>query len=331
MAGPEADHAALDCPRCGYDLRGAVAGWHDSCPLDGRCGECGLSFAWGALISQTAHQPRWCIEFARRRHLVVAAAATLIMVFVPWKLWSSIRLAHAVRGRRLLLYVGFVLTICYVMFALGHGLMVHRYWSACFGTNVTSSTSAGQAMIRSALLPFATEPLGQRTDAGGTRPWYSPWDLRTFWSEAWPVLVYGLIVTAISACVLFVIAALPRHKAMRTAHIGRVAVYSAGLCVGFWGLGLAWSVAYWVNIWSNSLVIALWVLIDDQVMIAGVPLFMLAWWRAAIHRYLRLGHGWVIAATITLTACGGALVATWFIDQGFVQGVFHSLMWLVQR
>lgn len=32
------------CPRCGYDLSGAVATWKTSCPLEVTCSECGQRF-----------------------------------------------------------------------------------------------------------------------------------------------------------------------------------------------------------------------------------------------------------------------------------------------
>ncbi len=318
-----------------------MASWKESCPLDGSCGECGLGFAWADILTESAYRPSWCVEFAPRRRLVAAAAATLIMVFVPWKLWASIRMAHAVEGRRLAVYLGFVLAILYLMFALSHGVIVHQYWMACFdpktapaavgGTAATNSMPVGEATVRSILLPISPEPLGQRTDSQGTWPWYSPWDMRTFWWEAWPVLVYGLIVIAISLCILVLFSVSSRAAVVPVVHIGRVAAYWAGVSLGFWGLGVAWTLAYWQNTWFAGPVTAAWVRVDDFVMMAGVPILVFVWWHAAIHRYLRMSHSRMIAATITVIAVGGGLVPMWFIDPGLVRGIFFHLMQLVGR
>ena len=42
-------HGPAKCPRCGYDLRGAIATWTEQCPLHGTCAGCGLQFAWPAF------------------------------------------------------------------------------------------------------------------------------------------------------------------------------------------------------------------------------------------------------------------------------------------
>jgi len=56
--------ASLDCPRCDQDLRAEPMGWTISCPLEGRCPECGLSFRWADQLSRRHALPRWSLEGA---------------------------------------------------------------------------------------------------------------------------------------------------------------------------------------------------------------------------------------------------------------------------
>ena len=52
-----------ECPRCGYDLRGITESWRNACPVDGRCAECGLEFAWRDVFAGDAMAPSWCVEY----------------------------------------------------------------------------------------------------------------------------------------------------------------------------------------------------------------------------------------------------------------------------
>ena len=52
----------MRCPRCGYDQRGEMAKWADSCPLTSVCTECGLEIDWAELISPKFERPAWCVE-----------------------------------------------------------------------------------------------------------------------------------------------------------------------------------------------------------------------------------------------------------------------------
>jgi hypothetical protein len=94
------------CPRCGYDLRGLVATWTDSCPLEGVCSECGLDLRWAEVLVPDKFEPRWCVEFApRRRSILRAAWRTLLRSFRPWSFWGRLRMSLRIRWRRLALYI----------------------------------------------------------------------------------------------------------------------------------------------------------------------------------------------------------------------------------
>ena len=83
----------VTCPLCGYDQRGVIASWTDSCPLEGTCSECGHVFQWESLLSTRSR-----IEmqlFDRATHLRgYSFVYTLFLIPRPWRLW---RIAPAPR------------------------------------------------------------------------------------------------------------------------------------------------------------------------------------------------------------------------------------------
>lgn len=96
------------CPRCGYDLRGAIGTWADRCPLQGTCTECGLQFTWAEVLHPEKFEPRWCVEFApgmRRSVLVRASLATFIRSFWPFGFWRALKMSMPIRWRRLVTYI----------------------------------------------------------------------------------------------------------------------------------------------------------------------------------------------------------------------------------
>lgn len=83
------------CPRCGYDLRGAIASWRESCPMEGRCAECGLEFEWSWMFRQRLHP--WLFEHQWRRLHLFSAGRTMLASCRPGRLTREITLMHPVR------------------------------------------------------------------------------------------------------------------------------------------------------------------------------------------------------------------------------------------
>ncbi len=108
----------IACPRCGYDLRGAIATWIDQCPLHGTCAECGLRFVWAEVLHPEKFSPLWCVEFVRqRRKFGRACCATFIRSFRPWRFWSALKMSLPIRWQRIALYMLSLLLpllLCYV-------------------------------------------------------------------------------------------------------------------------------------------------------------------------------------------------------------------------
>lgn len=115
-AAPE--ERLVRCPRCGYDQRGVIASWHETCPLQGVCAECGMDFAWSDLLHSDKSEPRWCIEFVRRR-LAWSGVKTATQSCRPWLFWSRLRMSHQIRWRRLALYMA----LLFLPLLLTYGLL----------------------------------------------------------------------------------------------------------------------------------------------------------------------------------------------------------------
>lgn len=111
----QVEHTAREacCPRCGYDQRGAMSQWTQSCPLNGRCAECGLDFWWSELLQPEKYEPQWCVEFAPRGpvRFIKSCFKTAARTLWPWSFWKRQNMAFDVRWRRLALFVLFLVLL----------------------------------------------------------------------------------------------------------------------------------------------------------------------------------------------------------------------------
>jgi len=304
--------ASCDCPRCGYDLSGAVAAWdHDLstfCPMLGACSECGLEFPWGDVLNPELHVPRWSFEHACSC-LPLKFLRTILVALWPFKLWRDLRMAHPVRSRRLLVLVAIGVPLVHVLFIiapLGTSLLDHAASAA--------STNAGWAdeleiVIQNAW-PYsdglADSLLGVRTSARGLPTVVRPW-AAVVW--LWWVLMAPMF--------LFLPTTLRRCR-VRRAHLLRVGAYSLvfgagavllltcatraitsglrGLVVWRARLGMGPD-AWWLrdiswDLWRWSV----WV---SPLLCAGT---LGGFWGLAASRYLKLPRPWAIAGVLALIA-----------------------------
>lgn len=118
------------CPRCGYDLSGHMASWERACPLEGRCSECGLGFAWReVLVDRERRNPRH-VEHCPRAKIPSAVLRTSLWCVLPWVFGRRVRMAHEPRVRRMVLWLAIFLFALHVpaslATALGIGLIERR-------------------------------------------------------------------------------------------------------------------------------------------------------------------------------------------------------------
>jgi len=114
------------CPRCGYDVSGAVPTWKESCPLDGRCSECGLGFAWVDIFRPERVFPRWSFEHARRGR-ASAWIRTWAKCLRPARLWSEMPLAAPIERSRLVIFALVTLLLTYAVEAATVVWIVYPY------------------------------------------------------------------------------------------------------------------------------------------------------------------------------------------------------------
>lgn len=84
------------CPRCGYDQTGVMSAWRESCPVQGRCSECGLDFLWCDAVV-----PPRCeglVEHAKTfRQWVWWGARTFARTWRPKRFWNWLRMEYRPR------------------------------------------------------------------------------------------------------------------------------------------------------------------------------------------------------------------------------------------
>lgn len=83
---------ALNCPLCGYDLRGLP---------ENRCPECGHAFDPDELRRAKDERRNWLFEHALTRRLVGSFLRTTTKSLRPFTFWRSVSAAHVIHERRL--------------------------------------------------------------------------------------------------------------------------------------------------------------------------------------------------------------------------------------
>ncbi len=297
-------HLFLRCPRCGYDLRGAIATWSDSCPLDGTCAECGLQFAWAEVLNPKFALPTWCIEVPKGwRALPGQARRTFVRTFWPWSVWSSLHMSHPSRWPRLAGYCGVLVLVMYVTFALSNGLLAWNNWSnQARGATFTPMTPGFVVFAQAALLPLSDTSIGWfRVNNGPVRapfPYATPLDFVTgFWMDYWTAwkMVFLFVLTAHTVCGLaFVMLPMTRRVAkVRASHVVRVTLYGYGLLLPILVLTTLMLVMSKIAFPGVALAIPLvalaWLML---------PLLEVTWWSVATSHYLKMRHAWGVGVAV---------------------------------
>jgi len=323
----------IGCPRCGYDQRGVVAAWMNSCPLNGVCAECGLGFEWAEILNDDIRLPRWCVEYSTsilnepRRTL-----ATLLMTLRPWRFWNELKMNHAARKRRLWAYVVFILFVCYAFFAVGQGVIALQ-WCIDKSVSLPPSESPLHAMMHAIVNPFHNDlPV---PNCGRLFPWtrnLTPYDALPSWrAVAETALVIALIMIA---CPL-AFAALPisrRRAKVRAIHLVRAGIYAFALVLPFVFGGSILAVL------MNTANYTGWQVEMNQMFFQGgagalillLPFLYLWWWMAA-KRYLRMEHSALVAAAVVTIGFIAGLMVTWLCGSDYVEKILLHYFFHIRR
>lgn len=287
-----------DCPRCGYDQRGMVATWdaEGSCPVDGRCSECGLAFLWRDVLSEKFVRQGRIYELAQQK-VALAFVETWLELWRPWMLWRRITMSHPVNRRRLA--------------RIGVLGPVLAHVAGCLALSVMLSVE--RTMMRWAWVkswwgrPLRDEVLDSATVFWGLGE--SSWDrggepvvfwLVTLVMLALMMLTWRLVPTTLDRC-----GVLPKH-------LERVWVYTAasvpGVVIGaMCGLTFLWMVTAWLLHAGVRLEWPEWILkvmIRDRwvwgyVLVWGWLLACQGW---AFSRYLKLPRAWAVAGLLSVVS-----------------------------
>lgn len=159
------------CPRCGYDLRGAMELWCESCPIFGVCSECGLNFEWADLLSTWRVRPRWNVEFPLQLiSFPINVPRTLICSFWPWTFFSSLKMHHEFRPLRIVGYLMVLFCLPYVILIAGVG---HEAWKQYeYSENsigATMNVSPVFVVAQAMTFPLSSQPPGTMTVRASNR------------------------------------------------------------------------------------------------------------------------------------------------------------------
>ncbi len=153
------------CPRCGYDQRGVIETWKDSCPLNGICSECGLEIEWAELLSDKIKRPAWNVECVNRsRSVPWRSVTTLARSLWPWGFWRSLQMHHETRWRRIAAYFVCLSLGLYLLFAGMQAAITVRFWTSVRPPNAinpavaiaaTPNVSVSGVALHSFAMPFS--------------------------------------------------------------------------------------------------------------------------------------------------------------------------------
>lgn len=325
------------CPRCGYDLRGTMETWRNSCPLTGICSECGLAFQWVELLNPQFQSPHWHIEYVSRWKFVpLAVLATAACSLVPWFFWSKLRISHEIKWRRLAVYMLALAMIAWLMFATSNAIIMGRSWvQADQHPQMTKlSRSLGEVVLHAFFLPWSNKPIltytynyiSQGVPKSMKSSYAAPLWLRFVmrWNEA---ILFYLTCFIVALPMTFVLLPISRRRArVRWRHIVRVFAYSllfpALVCMGtiinaFWAYMSARG-------YTSRLPLVHVELTHDLCLMAFVMLAL--WWWVAIRRYLRMEEAWKIGLSVIVTSFMLATVAIYFVDEEFARRVIGRIL-----
>jgi hypothetical protein len=313
----ERTQTRAECPRCGYDLSGAVATWADRCPVEGLCSECGLGFRWSDVLGPERLAPGWSSEHggggagSRAGRFVRTFARTLR----PRGPWGSLPLGAPIHAGRLALFAVMVAGVAHAGTAAAGMVMSLSAWRGPGwpSVNVLFPGVPGRAgeVLSLALMPLAS---------GGTIPVVPS-----------PLVRLGLLWGALTPLPFLLLPATMSRARVRRAHLWRGWVlFLPVLCAVLLGAEVVVTAVHrwltsgagwrpWMSVmlrWAPALLLAL-------------PAWYWSWWRAFTERYLRLEHARGVTLAMLVIAFLLAAIALLLAGPGLADEL--GAMWVGLR
>lgn len=316
IAHPERSPARCECPRCGYDLSGAVAAWNHadstSCPMRGTCSECGLEFEWGDVFNPTLGPARGYFENAEGLGLL-SALRTWLWTLWPPLFWSRVGMRATRSPWRMLLWLGLVLVLQQGAFAAC--VLVFHTFTRIPVTSLPrgfgeSGSRRFQWLGNDLISPILCNDFEWNfLSTGFTTATYR---VRPGW-QAWETVVIPTCVALLVIPVMF--GAIPdsrRAGRLRRVHVVRATVCSLALVASLGALRLPDALTGWLIYGSrvghdaSSTVprgVVFAYLSEHQfAFAAGVLCWVLFWWWSAVRFGFRLRHGTIVWLAVSLPA-----------------------------
>lgn len=290
----------IECPRCGYDVTGTMSLWTESCPLEGRCSECGYGFQWKHLLGPNLGVPKWFFETARRRK-IRAAISTSVRTVVPWKFWKDVPLHARFSVTRMFLIVATVTAGMYATSILA------------FAANDVIETVAGALHPNPGFTSMQVARWALR-DMVHTLGWFARWPVdpdATVAPRFGSLLLWLAIAIVLTPMCFFAISGTLRTHRVRWLHIVRGSVYAGvatALVLAMWFLaaGIQWiwdqrfsgnQYSYWQH--RN---------IGTEWLWFWWPAVFVGWWWIVCRVYLRIQHPFWVALLMNMMALLAAAI-----------------------
>jgi hypothetical protein len=274
------------CPRCGYDLSGAVAAWSDdACPTKGICSECGLDILWRDVLNPAYASSDLFFETAKRR-LPRAFRITLWGAVRPWKLWSWLQMQFPFRPSRAALFTCFAFALLWLC---GAAMLATVSWGIRHFFPTWWWRPTWIDLFFNSFTPF------------GRGAWIT---LHT------PTWFIGTLLWWTLAPISFALVPLTLRQAhVRPSHLMRVWAYSwIGLPFALYITAAARACAgHAIEKWAGTLpgrlpTLCRWTSESPAIPVALAALWLIVSWRSAAKHYLRLPRPGLVAAALLLVA-----------------------------
>lgn len=299
------------CPKCGYDQSGFISTWESRCPLEGRCPECGLDFAWADVMDPSRVSLAWYSEHAFRIWAMVSRTIpTLMKLLWPPRFWAKVGILTTVRLRVLALWVCFVSLLMHLIASIPMGIgLYHEVDSFRYASFMDLVNSGGmKAVLQTVINGLGWPFVHCQYTPGGGFDWYV-----FIWrhgygggSVAWASFFFGAV--ALWSIVLLLVPVTRRIAKIRKAHVGRAMILGLlPMVAGFELARISEGLVYWNQQWG------MWVVGIFIPLLLLTGLWHLVFWTSAIRRGWGVRPSWILIILGTIASVLGGVVSVYIL------------------
>ena len=315
------------CPRCRYDLCGAVAAWSEACPCDGICPECGFGFTWADVLRMDRQRDERFIEHTKNwRSLPRAAVRTWWMTLRPAKFWGWVKLHHEISVRRMLLWLVMMTVPLWALSATMEMVNAELYTRAAspMGTPVGRSTYSRMSAWDTLLNCWSAPMVYFEASSGMARMGYLPGVIVVEDGDVYYMTIRHIpaeirFLAAAQTMWVVMVAVLPatrRRAKVNWRHLCRAYAYSWSWVVVVL-LAIAGYQAFEMYMMptASSLLMtpSQWTASTDESISRWLSIasggWLLRWWWVVIVRSWRLPQGWLVWGMLLIPVALASVLA----------------------